>query len=59
MDYRAEQENKMIKKSCLLGEVTTVNLTMLDGGVQYNVVPDKLKAVVITLIYFYFSSDFT
>ena len=26
-----------------IGEVTTTNLTMLEGGVQYNVIPDKLK----------------
>jgi aminoacylase len=27
-----------------LGDVTTVNLTMLKGGVQYNVVPDYMEA---------------
>jgi aminoacylase len=27
-----------------LGDVTTVNLTMLSGGVQYNVLPDRLEA---------------
>jgi aminoacylase len=26
-----------------LGDVTTVNLTMLSGGVQHNVVPNELK----------------
>merc|ERR1712123_353554 len=43
MDYRAGQEKKMIETKCPIGEVTTVNLTMLNGGVQYNVVPDKLQ----------------
>jgi aminoacylase len=27
-----------------LGDVTTVNLTMLSGGVQYNVVPAEVEA---------------
>ena len=35
----------MNESNCPIGEVTTVNLTMLNGGVQYNVVPDKLQAV--------------
>ena len=43
MDYRDTQEKKMNESNCPIGEVTTVNLTMLNGGVQYNVVPDKLQ----------------
>lgn len=42
MSFRDEQKAKMESEKIPLGEVTTVNLTMLDGGVQYNVVPDKL-----------------
>ena len=42
MNFRAEQKEKMEKENLHLGDVTTVNLTMLNGGVQYNVVPDKL-----------------
>lgn len=42
MDFRQEQKSKMEDNKLPLGEVTTVNLTMLNGGVQYNVVPDKL-----------------
>ena len=43
MDYRQTQKDKMNQNKLPIGEVTTVNLTMLEGGVQYNVVPDKLK----------------
>jgi aminoacylase len=43
MDYRQGQKEKLEKNNLPIGEVTTVNLTMLEGGVQYNVVPDKLK----------------
>ena len=39
MDYRQTQKDKMEKNNLPIGEVTTVNLTMLEGGVQYNVVP--------------------
>ena len=39
MDYRQTQKDKMEKNNLPIGEVTTVNLTMLQGGVQYNVVP--------------------
>jgi len=43
MDYRQTQKDKMEKNNLPIGEVTTVNLTMLQGGVQYNVVPAELK----------------
>ena len=39
MDYRQTQKDKMEKNNLPIGEVTTLNLTMLEGGVQYNVVP--------------------
>ena len=42
MSFRDGQKAKMGNEKLPLGEVTTVNLTMLNGGVQYNVVPDKL-----------------
>ncbi|KAL3853625.1 hypothetical protein ACJMK2_017156 [Sinanodonta woodiana] len=45
LEFRAEEEEKLKGNSCLrLGDVTTVNLTMLEGGVQYNVVPRELAA---------------
>lgn len=43
MNFRDEQQAKMDGGKLPLGEVTTVNLTMLNGGVQYNVVPAELK----------------
>lgn len=45
LDFRAEQEKKLQSDGCLLlGDVTTVNLTSLGGGVQHNVVPNELIA---------------
>lgn len=45
MDYRAEQV-QILKENAELsvGDVTTVNLTILRGGVQVNVVPTTLSA---------------
>jgi len=43
--FRDEQEEKLaLNPSLHLGDVTTVNMTLLDGGVQFNVVPAVLKA---------------
>lgn len=40
LKFRAEQEGLLDSNPQLrLGDVTTVNLTMLEGGVQFNVVP--------------------
>ena len=44
--YRDAQERKLTTSPGLkLGDVTTVNLTILNGGVQTNVVPDEFTAV--------------
>ena len=45
LDYR-EQQRKLLESDdkLLLGDVTSVNLTMLSGGVQMNVVPSELVA---------------
>ncbi|XP_041348549.1 aminoacylase-1-like [Gigantopelta aegis] len=44
LDFRTKEENRLNSDEKLtLGDVTTVNLTMLEGGIQYNVVPDKLS----------------
>lgn len=49
-DYRREQERLLLQQlkenGCVLtlGDVTTVNLTIIQGGVQSNVVPDKFRA---------------
>lgn len=51
MAYRDSEELRLVTglkqdghSPLTLGDVTTVNLTMLNGGVQYNVVPDKMSA---------------
>ncbi|XP_047740433.1 aminoacylase-1A isoform X2 [Hyalella azteca] len=42
--FRNEQEQKLLQNPDLqLGDVTSVNLTMLQGGVQFNVVPAELS----------------
>ncbi|KAM3957096.1 aminoacylase-1-like [Aphomia sociella] len=43
MDLRKESKTKLEKNPELtVGDVTTVNLTILEGGIQNNVVPEKL-----------------
>lgn len=45
LQLRSEQEARLAGDEALsLGDVTSVNLTMLKGGVQYNVVPDTMSA---------------
>ncbi|XP_012257792.1 aminoacylase-1 [Athalia rosae] len=45
MDFRAKEKAKLTNPKCKLGDVTSVNLTQLQGGVQTNVIPDKLTVV--------------
>nr|XP_021201319.2 aminoacylase-1 [Helicoverpa armigera] len=46
MDMRAEQKRILESNPKLtIGDVTTINLTQVYGGVQSNVVPEKLTAV--------------
>lgn len=46
MDYRDEQVKKLQNNpEFTVGDVTTVNLTIITGGVQSNVVPSKLTAL--------------
>ncbi|RVE55002.1 hypothetical protein evm_000422 [Chilo suppressalis] len=43
MDMRADSKKKLESNSSLsIGDVTTINLTMLSGGIQNNVVPEEL-----------------
>ncbi|XP_055588181.1 aminoacylase-1-like [Uranotaenia lowii] len=43
MDFRKHEETRLANNSKLfIGDVTTVNLTMMSGGVQSNVVPPEL-----------------
>lgn len=45
MEFRGQEEAKLEAGKCLLlGDVTTVNLTKLEGGIQHNVVPNEFKA---------------
>ncbi|XP_076756605.1 aminoacylase-1 [Xylocopa sonorina] len=45
MDFRAKEKEKLKDPKILLGDVTTINLTQLKGGVQTNVVPVSLTAI--------------
>ena len=47
MDYRASQV-KMLEdnKELTIGDVTTVNVTLLNGGVQSNVVPPQFQVTI-------------
>ena len=43
LDYREVKRKRLENNSSLcLGDVNTINLTMMNGGMQANVVPDKL-----------------
>ncbi|XP_054729612.1 aminoacylase-1-like [Anastrepha obliqua] len=46
MEFRKHEEDRLESDSSLmLGDVTTINLTIVKGGVQSNVVPPTLEAV--------------
>jgi aminoacylase len=42
-EREAERQRLASSPELTLGEVMTVNLTMLEGGVQANVVPDQFR----------------
>nr|XP_039268267.1 aminoacylase-1-like [Styela clava] len=45
LSFRSSEESRLNGDSCMfLGDVTSVNLTMLEGGVQPNVVPEEFIA---------------
>ncbi|XP_067855119.1 aminoacylase-1B-like [Heptranchias perlo] len=45
LDFREKEKKRLNLSECLtLGDVTTVNLTFLQGGVAFNVVPEELTA---------------
>lgn len=45
LDFRGMEEEKLKNSHCLkLGDVTTLNLTLLKGGIQFNVVPNEMSA---------------
>ncbi|XP_013137376.1 PREDICTED: aminoacylase-1-like [Papilio polytes] len=43
MEFREKERQKFVN-GALLGDVTTINLTKLEGGVQINVLPEQLSA---------------
>ncbi|CAK9818073.1 Acy1 [Anthophora quadrimaculata] len=45
MDLRAKEKEKLKDPKIQLGDVTTINLTQLKGGIQTNVVPTSLTAI--------------
>lgn len=47
LDYRQEQKTKLEGAPCLkLGDVTTINVTEIHGGITHNVVPNKFVVVL-------------
>lgn len=43
--FRDQEQNKLAKASYpYYGNITTINLTILKGGVQYNVIPAEMRA---------------
>lgn len=43
LDFRASEKQRLDTSECFtLGDVTTVNMTMVNGGVAYNVVPAEM-----------------
>lgn len=45
MDLRAKEAAKLLTGEYKIGDVLSVNLTQLQGGIQTNVIPEKLIAV--------------
>ncbi len=46
MELRDEEEKKLENSWDLsIGDVTTINLTMINGGVQNNVIPGEMNIV--------------
>lgn len=43
--FRESEKQRMERENLKLGDVSTLNLTMIEGGVQYNVVPAEMRAI--------------
>lgn len=43
-EFRDEEMRKFMELKYPYGNVTTINLTILKGGVQYNVIPSEMRA---------------
>ncbi|XP_014235528.1 aminoacylase-1-like isoform X1 [Trichogramma pretiosum] len=44
MDFRKTQQDKLLNSKLQLGDVTSINLTKIKGGIQANVIPNKMEA---------------
>lgn len=45
-EFRASQVRRLEQNpNLMIGEVTTVNMTMIEGGYQSNIVPSEMKCV--------------
>ena len=52
LDFRAEQEQKLHSdEHATMGKLISLNLTKVEGGVQINVVPDKMAACTYAVCY--------
>lgn len=45
MDFRAQQKARLLDPKLRLGDVTSVNLTKINGGIQTNVIPNNITVV--------------
>lgn len=43
-EFRDEEMKKFMEWKYPYGNVTTINLTILNGGVAYNVIPSEMRA---------------
>ena len=41
--FRESEKKRMLENNLALGDVITLNLTIIEGGVQVNVLPEKLS----------------
>lgn len=44
-EFRDEEMRKFLELKYPYGNVTTINLTILKGGVAYNVIPSEMRAI--------------
>jgi len=57
MDYRSNENSKINHLTVNKGDVTGINLTMINGGVQINVVPAEIKIVFDIRLAVYVDQD--
>lgn len=57
MDYRSNQNSKINHLDVTKGDVTGINLTIINGGVQINVVPAEIRIVFDIRLAVYVNQD--